>query len=137
MLLAALLLLWPQPTPSLQSQSLPAHVAAKEQLIKFWQAKLTDPLPLLRKSAARNLGALKAYSSLPLMLEALSDSNPEVRDAVVRSLAIIGNEQTISYLQDQIDRDPDRLVKKHARDAIQQILDRLASKEEEAAKASP
>lgn len=53
---------------------------------------------ILRREAAYALLQTGDPKSLPGLLEALKDSDPQVKEHVIRTLGIIGNKETIKYL---------------------------------------
>jgi HEAT repeat protein len=68
------------PTPMPLRTPDPDHVAYWLNVLK------TQPLKLMRKNAARNLGKMGTRDVVPNLIDALSDKEPTVRAEVARAL---------------------------------------------------
>ncbi|HSS60046.1 MAG TPA: HEAT repeat domain-containing protein [Candidatus Limnocylindrales bacterium] len=97
---------------------------------------LTSPNPLTRAAAARICGAARLSESVMWISDLVSDPNPRVREAGVRSLAHVGGRRAVDELLASGDRIPlHRLaiaLSKAASDVDIEVLMRRPSSEREA-----
>ena len=67
---------------------------------------LASPNPVTRAAAARICGAARMTESTLWIADLLGDSNPQVRDAAVRSLAHLGGRRAVEHLMASANRVP-------------------------------
>lgn len=118
------------PTTTTTASSAPQAEYAVEQqkLADYWQSQLSNPKPLLRKSALHNLTVLKAQQALPTIAVLMRDKDAEVRQAAVRAVGALGDEKALKPLKDVSNRDADANVRRQAGRAMDQIKERLQGK---------
>ena len=90
--------------------------------IQYWMKTLeTNPLVIVRKQAARHLGALQSNIAVPSLIKGLSDSNDDVRIQAAYSLGRLGDTSSLKPLYELIEKSPNTQVKSSARNAIEKI----------------
>ncbi|MCC7460636.1 MAG: HEAT repeat domain-containing protein [Proteobacteria bacterium] len=100
------------------TSSLPAN----QEHIQYWMKTLeTSPLIIVRKQAARHLGALQSTTATPSLIKGLSDVNDDVRIQSAYSLGRLGDTSSLKPLYELIEKTSNSQVKASARNAIDKI----------------
>ncbi len=92
----------------------------------YWAEVLRQDDVELRRKAALKIGPLVLFDPvvMPALMEALNDSDPQVRMHAARSVGIYTGSKGVSaipMLQDLKDRDPDEKVRQAAAKAIDRL----------------
>lgn len=85
-------------------------------------AELRHPSPQLRAESARAAGELEMHKSLPELLELVSDVNPEVQRAAVRSLGQIGGRRAARALERLARQTDDQALATAAEEALDLLV---------------
>jgi|JI10StandDraft_1071094.scaffolds.fasta_scaffold46149_5 hypothetical protein len=90
--------------------------------IQYWMKTLeTHPLIIIRKQAARHLGALQSNMANPALIKCLSDANEDVRIQCAYSLGRLGDSSSLRPLYELIENSPSQQIKSAAKSAIDKI----------------
>lgn len=90
--------------------------------IQYWMKTLeTHPLVIIRKQAARQLGALQNAMATPSLIKGLSDANDDVRIQSAHSLGRLGDVSALRPLYELAETNANTQVKSAAKTAIDKI----------------
>lgn len=90
--------------------------------IQYWMKALeTHPMIIIRKQAARQLGALQNSVAIPSLIKGLSDANEDVRMQCAYSLGRLGDSSALKPLYEMVETNSNTQVKSAARSAIDKI----------------
>ncbi len=121
----------------------PTPTPAGNEHVDYWiRTVATHPTNLVRKNAARVLGAMGDRSAVPALVGALKDGFHGVRAEAAKSLGLLTDEGALDALMETATGDSDALVRRNAREAMEKIKsyqEFLKKKQEkiDAAKTSP
>lgn len=93
--------------------------AAQDENLAYWTRTVAQHAhELVRKNAARTLGTLGNVEAVPALVQALKDTNHEVRLEAARALGKLGDERAFGPLHETAQRDSDRGVRRAAQESI-------------------
>jgi HEAT repeat protein len=99
-----------------------SSLAVNQEHIQYWMKTLeTHPLSMVRKQAARHLGAMQSLVATQSLIKALSDVNDDVRIQSAYSLGRLGDQGSLKPLYELIEKTSNTQVKSAARSAIDKI----------------
>lgn len=93
-------------------------LAAAEDLQDLARSGLTHPRPLVRQGMCEVLGRAGTKSAVPLLLERLQDSEPDVRARAAESLGTLGDPSAADRLAEVFRRRSDWSTRAHALEAL-------------------
>jgi HEAT repeat protein len=105
----------------LQVFVLKAAFCQEDLRLETWAENLKNEKVLIRKSAAKYLGALGDKRAIPPLLAALKDPEAEVRSEVCAALGLFGEESVKETLTNVLYKDPSPMVRFAAKTAIEKI----------------
>ncbi len=96
-------------------------VASKNELTyQALMVVVNDPAPEIRVAAIEGFASLGARPALPLIIKALKDSHPGVRQSAITAIALLGDADNVKDLR-RLGRDPDANVAAAAEVAIRKL----------------
>lgn len=110
---------------------------ASAEPVSFWIANLRNPILLIRKTAAANLGNIRDARALEPLIETLADPEAEVRVAAIGALRKLADLRAIGPLIQTSKQDQDYYVRHFAAVTINQIKQFHEKQDEKKRKAGP
>ncbi|MFH1263292.1 MAG: HEAT repeat domain-containing protein [Pseudomonadota bacterium] len=108
--------------------------------MEYWiKTVQTHPMDLVRKNAARALGAMGDRTATPALIQALNDKFFGVRAEAANSLGLLTDERAVDPLTETATNDSDTQVRRNAREALERLKgyqEYLKKKQEKADKAA-
>jgi hypothetical protein len=99
-----------------------SSMAINAEHIQYWMKTLeTHPLIIIRKQAARHLGALQSSMANPTLINCLSDASEDVRIQCAYSLGRLGDPESLRPLYELIETSSNQQIKSAAKSAIDKI----------------
>jgi HEAT repeat protein len=93
-----------------------------DEHLQYWIRTVTShPMKMVRKNAARVLGTMGDRTATPALVGALKDPFFGVRAEAAKSLGLLTDEKAEADLLKAAANDPDALVRRNAREAIEKI----------------
>lgn len=100
----------------------PTPTPAGNEHVDYWiRTVATHPMNLVRKNAARVLGATGDRSAVPALIGVLKDGFHGARAEAARSLGLLTDERALDALMETATNDQDALVRRNAREAMEKI----------------
>lgn len=96
---------------------------ANQQNLEFWTNQLQSESPDLQINAIQKVAELKEASTIPMLLAAARDDNPEVRFHAAKALSRIPDRASLEGLEALVATEKDPYVKSEIRRSVKSLTE--------------